>query len=345
MPANVIGFDLGGTKIAAVRADDELNFLERAQLPTPRTDDELGPAVLEVIRRVWSTDVIAVGGGCAGLVRWPEGTLAWIPHVKGDGVDLRTIIAEAVPVPVEIDNDANAAALAEFELGAAASYSSGLVVNVGTGIGGGWVLDGEVFRGRSFAGEIGHMSLVSDGPLCPCGARGCWETVASGTALARMAAEEIAAHPDGVLAQTVGDRQPRGEDVTDLAAAGDERCLALVDEIGYWLGIGINNLIVAFDPEVVVVGGGMGTIGDLILDPTRRVVREHLYGVGYRPSTPVIGSAFRRDAGLIGGVLMAWREVSWMFRMRERTKRLTERVEDVRLGERFRTRLRRMSDE
>ncbi len=340
MAASVIGFDLGGTKIAAVRSDDELNILDRAQVPTPSIDADLGPAVLEVIRRVWSTDVVAIGGGCAGLVRWPEGTLVWIPHVTGDAVDLRTIIAEAVPVPVEIDNDANAAALAEFALGSAASYSSGLVVNVGTGIGGGWVLDGEVHRGRSFAGEIGHMTLRTDGPACPCGATGCWETLASGTALSRLAVTEIAAHPEGPLARHVGDRPPRGEDVTALAADGDEACREMVTEVAHWLGIGINNLIVAFDPEVVVVGGGLGSVGEMLLEPVRRVVRDHLYGSGYRPGTPIVASAFQRDAGLVGAVLMAWREVSWIFRMRERTQRLAERVEDLRFGERFRARLR-----
>ncbi len=191
MAATTVGIDIGGTKIAAARFDDDFVILDKAVEPTPRESSDLADAVIATARQVWDRDVISVGAGCAGLVRWPEGMLAWVPHVKGGPVDLRTLLGEALEVPVVVDHDANAAALAEFELGAARGYDGGLLVTVGTGLGGGFIIDGEIHRGRSFAGEIGHMQLEVNGAECPCGARGCWETLASGAALARLAAHEV----------------------------------------------------------------------------------------------------------------------------------------------------------
>ncbi len=325
MPSSTVGLDIGGTKIAAARFDDEFEILERATVPTPRLSSELADAVIQAARQVWARDVIAAGAGVAGLVRWPEGVLSWVPHVKGGQVDLRTLLGEALEVPVVVDHDANCAVLAEFELGAARSYDSVLMVTVGTGIGGGFIVDDEIYRGRSFAGEVGHMQLQADGHECPCGGHGCWETLASGSALSRHARAEVANNPGGAVAKLAAGREPRGEDVTKAAIEGDEAAQHLLEEVAGWLGIGLANLIAAFDPEVIVVGGGLGSVADLFLAPARQVARRRLYAAEYRPTTPILPSEFGPDAGIVGAGLIAWREVSFRFRLRERTRRLAER--------------------
>ncbi len=325
MPSTAVGIDIGGTKIAAARFDDEFEILERATVPTPPQSVDLAPAAIAAARQVWDRDVISAGAGVAGLVRWPEGVLSWVPHVEGGQVDLRTMLGEALEVPVVVDHDANCAALAEFELGAARGYDSVLLVTVGTGIGGGFIIDDELYRGRSFAGEIGHMQLQMNGQACPCGGRGCWETLASGSSLRRLARAEVERHPDGAIARLAAGRDPRGEDVTRAADEGDEAAQAMLDEVSTWLGIGLANLIAAFDPEVIVVGGGLGSVGDHFLAPARKVARARLYAAEYRPTTPILSSEFGADAGIVGAALHAWREVSFRFRLRERTRRLTER--------------------
>lgn len=322
MPANTVGVDLGGTKIAAARFDDDFTVIERAQVPTPGIAEELGDAVLGVAGRVWSPDVIAMGIGVAGLVHWPEGRLAWVPHVKGAGVDLRVRAAEAFSVPVVVDHDANCGALAEFELGAARSYHSGMLVTVGTGIGGGIIVDNEIYRGRSFAGEFGHMKVEPGGLTCPCGGQGCWEVMASGSAVTRLARDDVRHNPDGLIAELAAGRAPVGEDVSAAAEGGDPSAEEILAEVGRWFGVGLANLIAAFDPEVIVVGGGLGSSGDRFLRPARDEVRAELYGAPYRPATPILGAAFGADASLAGAALLAWREASLRFRLKERTRRL-----------------------
>ncbi len=325
MPSYAVGIDIGGTKIAAARFDDDFEVLERTVVPTPRLAADLADAAIGAAREVWDRDVIAVGAGVAGLVRWPEGVLSWVPHVEGGQVDLRTLLGEALEVPVVVDHDANCAALAEFELGAGRGYDSLLLVTVGTGIGGGFIIEDEIYRGRSFAGEVGHMQLQVDGHDCPCGGQGCWETLASGSALNRLARAEVAAHPNGALAQLTAGREPRGEDVTRAAAEGDGAAQDLLDEVATWLGVGLANLIAAFDPEAIIVGGGLGSVGEYFLTPARKVARARLYAAEYRPTTPILPSEFGADAGIVGAGLNAWREVSFRFRLKERTRRLTER--------------------
>jgi glucokinase len=329
VPANVVGIDLGGTKIAAARFDDEFNLLAAARVPTPPRADQLPSTIIGLARQVWHPDVIAAGVGVAGLVRWPEGVLAWVPHVEGAGVDLRGSLGEALRVPVVVDHDANVAALAEFEFGAGQGYNGGLLVTVGTGIGAAIIIEGEVYRGRSFAGEVGHMRVVADGIECPCGKTGCWETLASGTALARLAADEVERNPDGVIGTLADGQEARGEDVTAAAAAGDEVAQQLLARVATWFGIGLGNLISALDPEVIIVGGGLGSVGDPFLAPVRATVESRLYAADYRTRTPILGSEFGAEAGFVGASLAAWRSVSWRFRFRERRRRWTETLRNL----------------
>jgi len=179
------------------------------------------------------------------------------------------------------------------------------MITLGTGIGGGIVIDGRLQRGaHGVAGEWGHMRVVPDGRLCACGSRGCWEQYASGTALGQTAREVALTSPAaaGRLLERVGGRAERltGEDVARTAADGDPLALELVTEVGTWLGQGIADLAAVLDPEVVVIGGGVSVLGELVLGPARTRLDRALPGRGFRPGPRVVAAQLGAQAGLIG---------------------------------------------
>ncbi|MCB1246844.1 MAG: ROK family protein, partial [Acidimicrobiia bacterium] len=265
------------------------------------TIDALGRAV----DKVMDGSVEAIGVGVAGLVRRNDGVFVWGPHVSGTNVPVRRELQTRYDVPVVVDNDANTAAIAEFRMGAGGGYQNGLLVTLGTGIGGAIVVGGDVFRGGGFAGEWGHVRVVDGGVLCDCGKRGCWETRASGPALTRLAREVVAANPDGSLARALGDTSVSGESVIALADAGEETARALVTEVGRAFGQGIADLIAVFDPEVVVVGGGLGSVGESIVGPARRVVADSIHGGSLRVPPTIQVAALGEEAGAVGAALLA----------------------------------------
>jgi len=299
---STIGIDIGGSKALAVRLDDGTVVEER------HTATRRGPLIdtaLAAIRGVWADDVNAVGVGIAGLVQWPEGVFAWGPHVEGTDVPLKALLEEELDVPVAVDNDANVAAFGERVAGAARGFNDFLLVTLGTGIGGAIMIDGSVYRGESFAGEWGHIRHDPAGLLCDCGKRGCWETVASGPALVRLAREVISLNPSGSLAGRFGSTAITGENVTAAADAGDEVARGLVAEVGSELGRGLANLIAIFDPELVVVGGGLGSVGESLLGPARRVAAEALHGGNHRLLPPILVAGAGSSAGAIGAAYLA----------------------------------------
>jgi len=299
---STIGIDIGGSKALAVRLDDGALVEER------HTATQRGPLIdtaLAAIRGVWNNDVDAVGVGIAGLVHWPEGVFAWGPHVEGTDVPLKALLEEELDVPVAVDNDANVAAFGERVAGAARGFNDFLLVTLGTGIGGAIMIDGSVYRGESFAGEWGHIRHDPAGLLCDCGKRGCWETVASGPALVRLAREVIGLNPDGSLAGRFGSTTITGENVTAAADAGDEVARGLVAEVGSELGRGLANLVAIFDPELVVVCGGLGSVGESLLGPARRVAAEALHGGNHRLLPPILVAGAGPRAGAIGAAYLA----------------------------------------
>lgn len=299
-----IGIDLGGTKVRALRLQDQ-NIVDEAEFGIDAVPEDLSKAALEAIRAVWTDDVEAVGAGVAGMVAWPEGVFVWGPHVAGTNVPLRRDLEAALGVPVVVDNDANAAAWAEMQLGSGRKYRDILLVTLGTGIGGAIVIDGRIHRGGSFAGEFGHMRYDANGLQCDCGKRGCWETVASGPALMRLARESIAQNPEGPFAARFSGRPIRGEDITGAADAGDETARSIVAQVGIDLGHGLCSLIAALDPEVVIVGGGLGSVGESLLGPARRVAADALHGASHRMVPPIIVAGLGPAAGAVGAGLLA----------------------------------------
>ena len=299
---STIGIDIGGSKALAVRLDDGVIAAEE------HTATRRGPLVdiaLSAIRGVWADDVEAIGIGIAGLVKWGEGVFAWGPHVEGTEIPIKALVEEELGVPVVVDNDANVAAFGERVAGTARGFDDFLLVTLGTGIGGAIMIDGSVYRGESFAGEWGHIRHDPAGLMCDCGKRGCWETVASGPALVRSAREVMDLNPEGSLAGRFRSRAITGEDVTAAADAGDEVARGLVAEVGSELGRGLANLIAIFDPELVVVGGGLGSVGESLLGPARRVAAESLHGGNHRLLPPILVAGAGPGAGAIGAAYLA----------------------------------------
>jgi glucokinase len=238
------------------------------------------------------------------------GTLRFAPNLPSAvGADLRELVSTRVPnAMVVVENDANCAALAEQVFGALRGVRHGVMVTLGTGIGGGLVIEGKVQLGSSgFAGEIGHMIVDPAGPPCPCGQRGCWERYASGGGLGRLAREAAyAGRLPHVVAQVGGDPENvHGEDITRAAISGDEGALGVLDELGWWVALGLANLVAMVDPERCVLGGGLAEAGPLLLDPTRRAFANLVEGVSVRPPVEITGAALGERAGAIGAALAA----------------------------------------
>ncbi len=302
-----VGVDIGGTKVVAGLVDAGGQVLATARRATPGRDVEaVEDTIAAVVDELAHDDPWApVGVGAAGFVSEDGETVLFSPHLAWRREPLRQGLTERIGRPVLVDNDANAAAWAEWRFGAGRGESHLVCVTLGTGIGGGIVLDGRLERGRfGIAGEFGHMVLVPGGHRCECGNRGCWEQYASGNALGRLARELAAAgspDADGMLARAGGDPAALvGSVVTDAARAGDAPAVELLAEVGEWLGIGLANLAAALDPGTFVVGGGVCEAGDLLLDPARQAFARQLTGRGFRPAASVRLAELGPLAGLVG---------------------------------------------
>lgn len=316
-----IGLDIGGTKVAgAVVAEDGAVVAELTE-PTPEISDAdtMTALLLRMIDALRATqeDVVAVGLGAAGTVEWPTGRIRSAPNNEYRNWPVRELVEKATGLPTVVDNDANVAGLAEARLGDA-RYSEMVLLTVGTGVGSGIVLGGQIYRGpHGIGAEVGHIPVQPDGPLCGCGNRGCLEAMASGTALSRMGREAAAADPDGALARLAREKGTpvTGRTVTTLAIAGDPTAVALFATLGHWLGIGIATMTAVFELDAVVIGGGVVRAGELLLGPARETARAHAYGAPGRPIVPVLPATFGAAAGKIGAGLLALdHERSWTAR-------------------------------
>jgi glucokinase len=305
---NTIGIDLGGTKMSAGLIDESGSVLEKITVTRPLDQAGMEQDPLELAARLMGPGVAAMGLGAAGLLSWPDGRLTWGPNVAGRDIRFKELLERRFGLPAVVDNDANLAAWAESRIGAARGYRHVLLVTLGTGIGGGIVIDGEIYRGRSFAGEVGHMVVDMGGPRCTCGQRGCWEMFASGRRLNQIARDVAASDPHGLTARLAGDDLAEGIHLTEAAVQGDPAAGQSVAEMGTWLGTGLASLVAVLDPEVIVVGGGAARAGDILLQPTREAMMAALEGSAFRPSTMVVAAALGEDAGLVGAGLAA-REV------------------------------------
>ncbi|MDX6301081.1 MAG: glucokinase [Nocardioidaceae bacterium] len=309
-----IGIDVGGTKIAGGVVDDQGQILRTARRESPATDTHaIETSIEELVGELRADhEIVAVGVGAAGFVDSRRSTVMFAPNLAWRDEPLRVDLEKRIGLPVVIENDANAAAWGEFAFGAGEDVADSLLVTVGTGVGGGIVLNGELHRGAfGVAAEIGHMRVVPGGRICGCGNRGCWEQYASGSALVRDAKEQ--AREGSLIARTLVDRAGGNVDaitgplITDAARDGDAFAIEQLASLGRWLGEGIASLAAVLDPAAVVIGGGVSEAGDLLLEPVRSHFRANLTGRNYRPELEIRLAMLGNKAGMIGAADLARR--------------------------------------
>ena len=302
----VVGVDVGGSKVLAAEVGPEGRVVSTAVRVTPGAEvdvavveDELTEALDAVAA---GRSVAAVGLAAAGFVEAGGERVMFAPHLPWRDDPVRARLSERWGVPVSLDNDANCAARAETRFGAGAGASSALMVTLGTGIGGAVVLAGEVHRGRNgMAGEFGHMQVVPDGHPCPCGLRGCWEQYCSGRALLRVARAGLGRRPTLLTGLCGGGPKAlTGAMVTRAGADGDPVADDAFEQIGRWLGIGAANLVAAFDPELVILGGGVSAASDHLLGPAREALVRSLVGAAHRVVPPLVRAQLGPEAGAVG---------------------------------------------
>jgi glucokinase len=312
---SVLGVDVGGTKVAIGPVDREGNELASPLVEPTRTEDEAAflAGLESSLRRGLTTferfEPKAFGLACAGTVDSERGVVVASPNLPLRNVSLSFPLEKALGLPVVLENDVNAAVRAEATVGVAAGLRDVVMLTLGTGVGGGLWLDGRVYRGANGgAAELGHVIVRAGGLPCPCGSHGCLEVYTSGKALVRYAAARAGdpkADPSGELTALQEQGRLTGGAVTRLATAGDKAALDAVNELARWLGVGLVSMTNAFDPEMIVVGGGVGALGELLLAPAREVVRKLAIPPG-RDSVRIVGAKLGNRAGLIGGALTAW---------------------------------------
>lgn len=311
LPAGLptVGIDLGGTnlRIGVVDRAGAIQAIEQQSAPTnPEQLVEVIARQIDAYAR--AGPIGAVGVGVAGMID-RDGTVRYAPNLPMlTGVSLQPRLSQRLAYPVVVDNDANAAAWGESCHGAAQGEETVLVITLGTGVGGGIISGGSLYRGaHGFAAEVGHWQFDPSGPRCACGGRGHWETMASGSALGRMAQERAAAGTAaGLLDRAHGKAEAlTGQHVTQALADGDAVATELFAEFTRIVGIGLAGLINIFDPALVIISGGLVTLGEVLIDPIRRVVADEIEGSQYRPPVPILPAELGDSAGLVGAAAMA----------------------------------------
>jgi glucokinase len=313
----ILGIDLGGTKILSSVINPQGEMLSRDHSITPAAEGPEGviQAILQSAERACegaaiATDrVAAVGIGAPGLADTEAGILYTSPNLPGwKDVPLRDIIQEKFKKRAFLINDGNAAALGEYYFGAAKGVAHFIYVTISTGIGGGIIIDGKVLNGsKGMAGEIGHMTIADEGPPCRCGNRGCWEALASGTALAKAARKRIETGVDTTILSLADGKieSVTAQTVQSAAEKGDPVAHQLISQTAYYFGVGLANLINIFNPEMIVIGGGLSNMGDRLLKPAYEEAGRRAFQRMYR-SVRFVKASLGRNCGVLGAAAFAF---------------------------------------
>jgi len=312
--AETIGVDLGGTKMQVGVLAGVETLYESRETSRGQDQDELVELLVREVNeaREARPDAVAVGLGIPATINQERGVAIAAVNLPLLDLPVRDVVEERVGLPVFLDNDGNVAAYAEFLYGAARGMPTMVMLTIGTGIGGGLILGGQIFRGATGAGaELGHVVIQADGPPCQgnCPNHGCVESLASGTALGREGRAAAESAPDSALGKLLAAGQEvDGLAVTEAALAGDETSIGVFELIGSRLGVACASFANIFEPEVIVIGGGVIKAGDLLLDPARKEVRER----ALRPmnETPIVAATLGNDAGMIGAAALARTELA-----------------------------------
>jgi len=312
MNGALVGIDIGGTKIAIAVADTDGNLLSRRRIPTR---PELGPSVAlesiclsieELIAEIGAR-LIAIGVGCPGPLDIEKGLVLSPANLRSwNRVPIVDKLSAHFGVDVVFDNDANAAALGECIFGAGRDSNRVFYVTISTGIGGGIVLNGELYNGvANGAGEVGHSIVKPDGIRCNCGSIGCLETICSGTHIARRIKERIDSGTPSLLRDLAADgRDPSAQMLIEAVRRDDSVASDLWDETCRYLAIGLGNAITILAPDVLIVGGGISAAGDLLLDPLRELIPNYVSMIPAE-RIRVVAAALGQDSGLYGAVALA----------------------------------------
>lgn len=313
-----LGIDIGGTKTIVAVADEKGGMIAQERINTPR---ERGPeAVLSEIvsaaklllcrANLSAIDIKAIGVGCGGPLEREKGIIVTAPNLSGwENLAIAEYFTNMLSAPTYIDNDVNLAALGEARRGHGVGRDPLAYFNIGTGIGGGIIIDGQLYRGCGNAGEFGHQIILPDGPDCLCGRRGCLEALASGTSIARRAREYLASVPESAILRYAGGIESVSAEHIALAARdGDPLALQIWQETGEYVGLGVANVVNILHPRLVVVGGGVVKVGDILLEPIRRTLLDRAM-VELVRDVELLPSLLGDQAGIIGAIYLAMESV------------------------------------
>ena len=309
-----VGIDLGGTNIVAGVVDENYNILNKASMKTncPRPSEEIAAdmaeCALQAIRNAGLTpeQVEWIGIGTPGIANSATGIIEYSNNLGFVNVPMVKWISEKTGCPAFIENDANAAAYGEYVAGAAKGAVNAVCITLGTGVGGGIVVDGKIYAGSNFAGaEIGHTVLQMDGPPCTCGRKGCFEVYSSATGLVRMTKEAMAEHPESIMHKMAEEKgKVTARTACDAMRAGDAAAKSVVDFYIKALAAGITNTINIFQPDVLCIGGGVCNEGDALLLPVKELVAKEVYTRNSEKNTEIVIAKLGNDAGIIGAAFL-----------------------------------------
>jgi glucokinase len=316
---SIVAIDLGGTKIAAALVTPSGKILHRDRVPTmasegpKRVIERLCALIASVLKdtSLTSSNLGAISVAAAGVIDMANGLVSASPNLPGwNSVPLCRITGERFGVPSYLINDAKAAAVGEHEFGAGMGTNNLIVLTLGTGIGGGIIAGGRLYLGQSgAAGEVGHMTIDVSGPKCPCGNTGCWELYASGTAMEREASNRLSV---GTASSLNAVLRSSGNVVTArqieaAARQGDRLALEIMAWSSKNIGVGLANLVNIFNPEMIVTGGGLSNIGDLLIKPAIDTMRARSFALPAN-TVRVVASTMGEDAGMLGAAAFAFRQ-------------------------------------
>ena len=309
-----VGIDLGGTNIVAGVVDEEYNIIAKASTKTncPRPEkeiaDDMARMALEAVKNANLTidQIEWIGVGTPGIANSETGIIEYSNNLGFKNTPMVKYIQETIDKPVFIENDANAAAYGEFVAGAAKGAKNAVCITLGTGVGGGIIIDGKIYSGSNFAGaEIGHTVIEVDGAQCSCGRKGCFEAYSSATGLIRKTKEAIAEHPDCIMAQSEKEKgKVTARTSFDCMRAGDKYAKAVVDKYIKYLAAGITNTINIFQPDILCIGGGVCNEGDPLLLPMKELVAKEVYTRNSPKNTEIVIAKLGNDAGIIGAAFL-----------------------------------------
>lgn len=315
MKSYKIGIDLGGTNIAVGIVTEEGAILAKksvktgSQRPFEEIVKDMAGCTLSLLDEngISLENVSHIGIGAPGSIDTANGVIVYANNFKyGEHVPMASILRKYIDKPVYIGNDANVAALGEVISGAAKGLKNAIMITLGTGVGGGIVIDGKIYEGQHSAGaELGHIMLVKDGEQCTCGRKGCWEAYASATALIRQTACAMKEHPDSLMNQLTTIDNVSGRTAFEAARKGDKAGQQVVDRYIEYIAEGLIDMINIFRPEILIIGGGICNEGDYLLKPMRSYINKNVYAGTRLPEQKIAVAKLGNDAGIIGAAFLA----------------------------------------